>query len=57
MHCPCKKKRIVELKCDECGYSSCISHRFHTCDKKIITDKKKIADENPKIIPQKIDKL
>jgi hypothetical protein len=34
----CKKKTLIPIMC-ECGFCSCIKHRFHLCEEKLKKDR------------------
>jgi len=50
-----KKMGVLMITCDKCGYSSCLTHRFHEC--MASKDKQILSENNPKIAPSKLDKI
>lgn len=57
--CQCFKKGAIyiQVDCDKCGYESCVAHRYHDCPMAKEQDRKKIEEQNPKLEPEKIEKI
>jgi len=56
----CKKRQLTNIEC-KCGKTVCIIHRYpddHDCKVDDISEiKKKLLEENPKIVASKIENI